>query len=301
MSAFSKKTASVHVPVLVREVLRALELQPGLTVVDGTFGGGGHAAKILEQIGDSGRLIGLDRDPQAIARAASLFPQPNVSLHSRSYVDLPELLAEIGVAAVDRVLVDLGLSSDQLADDARGFSFQSDGPLDLRFDATTGVSASELLQTVSEQELTAILHDYGEEPAARRLAQAMLRQQAAMPIRTAAQLAAVVVEALGPAGPRDKHPATRVFQALRIAVNRELEHVQRALEEVFPQVLKPGGLLAVITFHSLEDRLVKDAFRRSDVWNAITPKPIAPTPAETRVNPRSRSAKLRVARRVGGT
>ena len=298
MSPLPSSAASVHVPVLMREVLKALALAPGLTVVDGTFGGGGHSRKILEQLGSTGRLIGLDRDPVAIERAPAEFSLPHVSLLAGSYVDLPAAIEPLEISSVDRILVDLGLSSDQLADAERGFSFQSSGALDLRFDGSQGPTAAELIASTSEEELGRLLSEYGEEPAARKIAAALIAQRSRSPIKTVTDLNQVVESVLGHARGRDKHPATRVFQALRITVNRELEHVSRALDQAFPQVLAPGGLLVVITFHSLEDRLVKEAFRRENVWEVLTPRPIEPSPAEVRVNPRSRSAKLRVARRT---
>ncbi|MDP1798296.1 MAG: 16S rRNA (cytosine(1402)-N(4))-methyltransferase RsmH [Planctomycetaceae bacterium] len=287
---------SVHVPVMMREVLRGLELAPGLTVVDGTVGGGGHSKKICEQIGPTGQLIGIDRDPTMLDRARAVLPTAGVSLHRGSYVELPEFLKVDGITAVDRILVDLGLSSDQLADRNRGFSFHADGPLDLRFHAE-GPTAAEFLAKAPEAELEKIFHDYGEEPHARGIAAAIVRQRATHPIVTALDLAELVETVTGHKGRNEKHPATRVFQALRLAVNRELEHVQKALAESFPASLRPGGLLVVISFHSLEDRIVKDAFRDATVWDVVTPKPILPTPTEERVNPRSRSAKIRIARR----
>jgi len=288
---------SVHVPVMVREVLRGLDLAPGLTVVDGTVGGGGHSKKICELIGPTGRLIGIDRDPTMLDRARSVLPTAGVSLHRGSYVDLPEFLQQDGVSTVDRILVDLGLSSDQLADRERGFSFHADGPLDLRFHAQEGPAAAEFLANASAAELEQILRDYGEEPHSRGIAAAIVRQRATHPINTALELAELVASVTGHKGRAEKHPATRVFQALRLAVNRELEHVQKALTESFPTCLRPGGLLVVISFHSLEDRIVKEAFRDATLWEVVTPKPILPSPTEERVNPRSRSAKIRIARR----
>jgi 16S rRNA (cytosine1402-N4)-methyltransferase len=296
MSSASSSSSSVHVPVLVREVLRGLELTPGMTVVDGTVGGGGHSRRIVDTLGPTGRLLGLDRDAEAVDRARAGLRFDNVWLMHRSYADLDAVLAEIAWPPVDRILVDLGLSSDQLAADHRGFSFHATGLLDLRFDTRQGEPAWQLLSRLSEAELTALLHDYGEEPHARAIAAAIVLHRAGAPLRTANELAALVEHTVK-SGSRDRHPATRVFQALRITVNRELDELTRALDATFPQCLVPGGLLAVITFHSLEDRLVKDAFRRDDVWVNRTPKPLEPTPTEVRVNPRSRSAKLRIAQR----
>jgi len=289
---------SVHVPVMLREVLQGLELTPGLTVVDGTVGGGGHSLEIAKRISPGGRLLGLDRDPMMLILAEQKLTGPEITLRQASYVDLPRTLSELGWPGVDRILVDLGLSSDQLADDSRSFSFRSKGDLDLRFDRTQGVSAAELLVTASVEELDHIFRDFGEEPRSRQVAEHLVRQRSTQPIRTGVELAEAVLAALHVHhSDRDTHPATRVFQALRIAVNHELEYVQQAIEKIFPACLKPGGILAVISFHSLEDRLVKQALRNVDVWEPITSKPIAPTPAETRFNPRSRSAKLRLARR----
>lgn len=296
-AAASPVSPTVHVPVLLREVLRGLELMPGLVVVDGTVGGAGHSARMLPTLSPAGRLIGLDRDPEMLDRARQVLPVDAVALHQASYVELPSVLANEGLTSVDRILVDLGLSSDQLADRTRGFSFLSDGPLDLRFNASEGMSAAEWLAEISLEELERVLREYGEEPHSRTIASALIRRRGEQPFRTARELADAVSAAVGSHGLRDKHPATRVFQAVRIAVNDELEHVRRALREVFPQCLKPGGLLAVIAFHSLEDRLVKDAFRDVTTWDVVTPKPVTASPNEERVNPRSRSAKLRIARR----
>lgn len=288
--------------MLLREVLRALELSPGLVVVDGTVGAGGHSRSIVGQIGDSGRLIGLDRDPMMLRHAAAVLPvSDRVILRHASYVDLPQVLQELGIGGVDRVLLDLGLSSDQLADDSRGFGFATTGPLDLRFDTSRGRPARELLATASVEDVESWLREYGEEPESRRIARFLVQKAAENGIQTGADLANAVAECLGikrrEAG--EKHPATRVFQALRIVANQELQHVQQGLEESVFGSLKVGGLAAVISFHSLEDRIVKQEFRRGDRWESLTSKPIVATHQEQRVNPRSRSAKLRVARKLG--
>lgn len=299
MPARPPHASIVHVPVLMREVLEGLALRPGLLVVDGTIGGGGHAARIRERIQPGGHLLGFDRDPAAIDRLAPLLHGPDIELVARSYCELPAVLQERGLTSVDRILVDLGLSSDQLATADRGFSFQTDGPLDLRFNPREGVPASTLLATQDGVELARIFTEFGEEPAARRIADAIIRERSSGAVDTTSHLATLIERTVGVAKPGDRHPATRVFQALRIAVNRELEHVQDAVTRSFPQSLKGGGLLAVITFHSLEDRIVKTAFRNAELWEAVHSKPIVATPAEIRFNPRSRSAKLRIARRVG--
>lgn len=293
---------AVHIPVLLREVLRGLELRPGLTVVDGTVGAGGHSRVIAQQIGDQGLLIGLDRDPMMLGLARAVLPvSDRVILKHASYVELPEVLKELELDGVDRVLLDLGLSSDQLADRSRGFGFIADGPLDLRFDTSKGRPAHEILATATVAELESWLSEYGEDPESSKIAKYLVARAASKPIKTGADLAEGVAECLGvkrrEAG--DKHPATRVFQALRIVANQELEHVQRGIEQSVYQSLKPGGIAAVISFHSLEDRIIKQEFRRTDRWESLTAKPVVGSHQEQRVNPRSRSAKLRVARKIG--
>ena len=292
-----REARAVHVPVLLREILQHLRLEPGLIVVDGTVGAGGHSREMLKAIGHNGRLIGLDRDPMMLGHAAKVVSGDNVTLRQASYVELPTVLKDLGIAGVDRILLDLGLSSDQLSDASRGFGFLSQGPLDLRFDVSTGQPATQLLAQMNAAQLEEIFRDFGEEPLARPLAEYLVKRRATTPIRTGAELAEAVAEcpAFRRQGHSDKHPATRIFQALRIAVNHELEHVERGISVGAYQSLKPGGLLAVITFHSLEDRLVKNEFRNTERWDNLTTKPIVATPQEQRFNPRSRSAKLRLA------
>jgi 16S rRNA (cytosine1402-N4)-methyltransferase len=285
----------VHIPVLLHEVLAGLELRPGLAVVDGTVGAGGHSRRIVEKIQPDGVLIGLDRDPMMLAFAGQTVIGPHVHLMQRSYSELPDVLRELQRESVDRVLVDLGLSSDQLADRARGFGFQTGGPLDLRFDVRQGIPAAQYLAEVSVDELARVLEEYGEEPVAKRIAGAIVDRRRTNPVTTAEDLADLVRSVKGVRG--DMHPATLVFQALRIAVNQELDHLKRFLDQVLPTCLVPGGVAAVITFHSLEDRLVKEAFRETGRWENLTKKPQVASPAEIRLNPRSRTAKLRLARR----
>ncbi len=290
--------SSIHLPVLLHEVLDHLDLRPGLVVVDGTVGAAGHSRKIIERIAPTGKLIGLDRDPMMLAFAqeklALLSPLSSLAtlVHS-SYADLPEVLKSHGLHHIDRLLVDLGLSSDQLADRQRGFGFDAGGPLDMRFDTRSGISAAEFLRNASVDEITRVFRDWGEEPAALALAQAIVANRKFEPVETAAELVAVVERVLKVHHTQGSHPATRVFQALRIHVNHELDQLSNFLEHALPQCLVPGGRAVVITFHSLEDRIVKQAFRDSTVWENMTKKPVAPSPTEVRLNPRCRSAKLR--------
>lgn len=296
----SARGSVVHRPVLLREVIKALELKPGFTVVDGTVGAGGHSRKILDSLGETGMLIGLDRDPMMLKLAATRLKNLNCHLRQGSYIEMPQVLQEWNLTEVDRILLDLGLSSDQLADDSRGFGFDAEGPLDLRFDTSQGLPAWEWIAHQTEAELTQVLETFGEERFSKAIAQALVQRRDTQPVRTAADLVETVTGAIPESAKRSarKHPATRVFQALRIAVNRELEHVETALHETLPKLLKPGGLAVVITFHSLEDRIVKDAFRDPSRWQNLTPHPIQASPTEQRINPRSRTAKLRAARRL---
>ncbi len=293
-------TASQHQPVLLDEVLHWLSLRPGLTIVDGTLGGGGHTRAIAERIGESGLVIALDRDPAAIERATTAIAGMPVKLAQNNFCDLPEVLNEIGVATVDGILLDLGLSSDQLADAERGFSFNVEGPLDLRFNPAAGEPASRLVNRLSAEHLAELIYRYGEERFSRRIAQAIVERRRTQPIRTSGELAELIRRAVPrpPHGQRERiDPATRTFQALRIAVNDELKSLEIALRRL-PDCLRPGGRLVVISFHSLEDRRVKEAFRDEPRWQALTRKPVRPTEAEMARNPRSRSAKLRTAERT---
>ncbi len=296
---------SIHQPVLLRETIDHLDLHPGQIVVDGTVGGGGHSQAILEQIGPSGLLIGCDRDAMMLNFARLKLDQPNCHLVQTSYAQIPEVLAalppafELGSQPVDRILLDLGLSSDQLQDDSRGFSFESTGSLDLRFDRSEGIPAWQMIAEMNEQDLVASLQQGGEERFATAIASAIVNRRQHQPIKSSQDLCETVTAAIPSHIRRDsrKHPATRVFQALRIAVNRELDQLKTALESAIPDVLKPGGRLAVISFHSLEDRIVKRAFRSDQQWEELTKKPVEAMPIERRMNPRSRTAKLRVARK----
>jgi 16S rRNA (cytosine1402-N4)-methyltransferase len=291
--------ATIHVPVLLEEVLREIDPRPGQTVVDGTLGGAGHARALVDRVGPTGRVIALDRDPSALIAAENVLAGLPVTLVDSNFCDLPEVLAQLRIEHVDAILLDLGLSSDQLADRARGFSFDADGPLDLRFNPLLGESAARLVNRLSAEHLADVIFHYGEERYSRRIARAIVETRRANPIESSAQLAALVRRCVPrrPGGERID-PATRTFQALRIAVNDELKSLEIALRRL-PDCLRPGGLLAVISFHSLEDRPVKEAFRDDPRWQALTKKPIRPSEAEQIRNPRSRSAKLRVAARRG--
>jgi 16S rRNA (cytosine1402-N4)-methyltransferase len=267
-----------------------------LTVVDGTVGGGGHSQKIAERIAPDGVLIGLDRDPLMLSFASEKIGG-NRHLVQASYRDVNRVLKELKSGPVDRILLDLGLSSDQLADRERGFGFMTDAPLDMRFDVSAGESAVELLSKIEEEALAELLSEYGEERFSESIARRIVERRRLAPVRTTKDLVQVVEEAIPEKFRREatKDSATRVFQALRIAVNQELQHLQEALTTELPAALAAGGRLAVITFHSLEDRLVKNAFRDETRWQLMSGKPVLPTPAEVRMNPRSRSAKLRTA------
>ena len=295
-----RPAVSRHQSVLLRETLAWLDLKPGLVVIDGTVGGGGHSRHILKQIQPGGTLIGLDRDPMMLRFAGSLLQGDRVHLVHSSYARLPEVIARLGVPTIDRVLLDLGLSSDQLADADRGFGFEADGLLDLRFDVSQGRPAWQWLAEIEEADLETILKEYGEEHFSGSIARSILRVRQSKPIRTARELTAAVSAGVPERFLRDarKHPATRVFQALRIAVNRELEQLSSVLSDGLPATLTPGGRAVVISFHSLEDRLVKNAFQDEKRWQNLTSRPVQASAAEQRLNPRCRTAKLRAAART---
>jgi len=285
---------TVHVPVMPAEVLEHLRPGPGMVFFDGTLGGGGHTRLLAERVVPDGRVVAVDRDPAAVAHAAETLRGLPVAVAHASYDEAPEVLHEAGVAAVDGVLLDVGLSSDQLEDRQRGFSFHAEGPLDLRFDPTAGEAASRLVARLSPEHLADLIYRYGEERLSRRIARAIVARRRERPIETAADLAAVVRRAVPRTYDARLDPATRTFQALRIAVNGELDLLEHALVRL-PPLLAPGGRIAVISFHSLEDRLVKTALRHDDTLEVLTPRPLRPSEAEVAANPRSRSAKLRVA------
>jgi 16S rRNA (cytosine1402-N4)-methyltransferase len=292
----------VHEPVMPQEVLDFGNPVEGEHWIDGTAGAGGHSRLISQRIGPEGRLLALDRDPATMAYLRRVLPA-NSQVEQGSYDEIPTLLASMNWPKVDGVLLDLGLSSDQLADRERGFSFQSSGRLDMRFDPTSGQPVSEWLRHVDEKTLADAIFLFGEERFSRRIARAIVQQRKTRPIETAEQLREIIYRCIPGArrtsSGKQRHgrvdPATRTFQALRIAINEELSILERALQCI-PDCLAPGGRLLIISFHSLEDRLVKQAFRADPRLEVVTKKPIRATTEESAQNPRSRSAKLRVAK-----
>jgi len=290
----------VHVPVFLEETLQWLAPQEGQVLVDGTLGAGGHTRAMAERVGKSGLVISLDRDPDALAAAETNLKGQSVVLAESNFCDLPEVLTQLEVNEVHGILLDLGLSSDQLADRQRGFSFHAEGPLDLRFNPQSGEPASRLLARLSEEALADVIYNFGEERFSRRIARAIVaRRKDEKPVESAADLADLIRRVLPPSRPGGERidPATRTFQALRIAVNEELKSLDIALKRL-PDCLAPGGRLVILSYHSLEDRRVKEAFRDDHRLEVLTAKPLRPTEAEVQRNPRSRSAKMRVAKRV---
>ncbi|GIX21700.1 MAG: ribosomal RNA small subunit methyltransferase H [Gammaproteobacteria bacterium] len=298
--------------MLLAEVLDGLAVRPDGIYVDATFGRGGHAAALLARLGPSGRVYALDRDPQALAAGRARFSgEPRLVLAQGNFADLAAHCRAWGVTGrLAGLLLDLGVSSPQLDDPERGFSFRRDGPLDMRMDPGAGPSAAEWLAQASEREIAEALWRYGEERAARRIARRIVEQRRRAPIVRTGELARLVEAAVPARGPQRIHPATRTFQALRIVVNDELGALRAALDAA-PELLAPGGRLAVISFHSLEDRLVKRFLQNRGHWTlpprdwpvAVPPRlePVGglrrPSEAECAANPRARSARLRVARR----
>ncbi len=295
-----------HVPVLLKEAIDFLAVRRGGTYIDATVGLGGHSYEIAKRLGAPGHLIGLDKDPAALTIAREkLTPQdpdwPEITLLQRSFA---EIAKGHKAASIDGILADIGVSSLQLDDAARGFSFQADGPLDMRMDPQSERTAEQVVNHLDERQLADVIYEFGEERRSRRIARAICRSR---PIRSTAHLADVISAAARPMNRgQDKydrriHPATLTFQALRIFVNRELEDL-KALLEAAPRILKPGGRVVVISFHSLEDRIVKDAFREGAIkdkhFRVLTKKPVTATELESDRNPRARSAKLRAAEKV---
>jgi 16S rRNA (cytosine1402-N4)-methyltransferase len=307
-------SSNVHVPVLLGPVLEGLEIKQDGCYVDATFGRGGHSSAILERLNANGRLIAIDRDPQAIASAApSLASDPRVTLIRNDFAKLANCMGERGLTGqVDGLLLDLGVSSPQLDEAGRGFSFLRDGPLDMRMDPERSISAAEWLGSVDEKALRRVLYQFGEERDAPRIARAIVAARQNATITTTVQLADIVASAV-PAHTRKKHPATKTFQAIRIFINEELQQLEAALAQSV-DVLRQGGRLCVISFHSLEDRIVKrfmrDASRESEQYRGMPNVPtefqprmkligkaISATAAEIADNVRARSARLRIAER----
>jgi 16S rRNA (cytosine1402-N4)-methyltransferase len=318
-----------HVPVMLEEVLKFLQPEPGGVYIDGTVGGGGHTEAILERSAPDGRVLGIDTDAQALARVQARLAEPvkngRLLLRQGNFAELTHIVNEVGLASVQGVMLDLGFSSDQMDNPERGLSFSFDGPLDMRLDQTQPVSAADLVNSASEQELADIFWRYGEETRSRQIARRIVRARANGAITRTAQLAQLAA-AGAPYKPGAIHPATKTFQALRIAVNAELEQLETALPQILDVLSKrqresnaggegsdEGGRMVIISFHSLEDRLVKEFMRREATdclcpprvpvcvcghkarLRLLTHKPVVPTPQEVAANPRARSAKLRAA------
>ena len=286
---------------MLNEVLQYLNPREGETIVDGTVGLGGHAQAILEKIGPTGKLIAVDRDRQSLEVARkNLSSAKNCEFVHDDYRNIDQILQKLSVAQVDGILLDLGISSFQMDNPERGFSIRSEGPLDMRMDQDSEMSALDLINSLSERELDAILKDYGQERFHARIARGLINARSRGSIATTKDLAEVVLRSIPYYPRREKiHPATRTFQALRIAVNRELEGLEVALNKSI-SILKPGGRIAVIAFHSLEDKVVKEKFRdwrKLGTVKLITKKPLRPTEEETKNNSRARSARLRIAER----
>lgn len=288
----------LHIPVMAEEVLELLSPRSGGIYVDCTLGAGGHAERILEASGPDGLLIGIDVDESALKVAGERLKRfgGRVKLIHANFAELNRILDELGIDGVDGVLMDLGVSWMQLSDPERGFSFQMDGPLDMRMDRRNPVTAMKVVNGLSEEELRRIIREYGEERFADRIARKIVSMREIAPITTTGQLARLIESAV-PSRARRIHPATRTFQAIRIYVNRELENLERGLEAAI-QRLRSGGRICVISFHSLEDRIVKRAFKSSPKLRVLTRKPLRPSEDEIRRNPRSRSAKLRAAEAI---
>ena len=292
-----------HVPVLLEEVLEYLNVRPGGVICDATLGLAGHSSEIVKRLGRGGRLIAFDRDPEAMEAARVRLEEvkaelgdamPEVVLEPRAF---SEASSVIGPGSLDGLLADFGVSSLQLDEAHRGFSFRTDGPLDMRMDTRTGETAEQVVNQADENDLANLIYEFGEERRSRRIARAIVR---ARPITTTAELARIVSAEAPPMKGEKIHPATRTFQALRIRVNNELGEIQSLLKSA-GSLLKPGGRLVLISFHSLEDRLVKDAFReagRAKFFEVLTKKPVVADEQEQMRNPRSRSAKMRAAQKI---
>lgn len=295
-------TETRHIPVLLNEVLEALDVQPADTVLDGTLGGGGHASAIIEKLGDKGTLIGLDQDVDALARSRARLGEPACRLIVResNFRNLDQVLDSEGITEIDKALFDLGWSSDQMADPERGLSFQSDGPLNMTLKKNpleADVTAFDIVNHWQEETIADILYAFGDERYSRRIARGIVEAREQEPISTTLELVDIIRNSV-PGNYRNGriHPATRTFQALRIIVNDEYEAIKEALDKTLT-VLRTGGRIAVISFHSGEDKIVKEYFKQKandQVLTLVSKKPIVPTEAEVTHNPRARSAKLRI-------
>jgi 16S rRNA (cytosine1402-N4)-methyltransferase len=307
-----------HTPVLLQEAVESLACHPSGIYVDGTLGGGGHAFEILKRTGPDGKLVGIDADEEALAEAEKRlepFGERKILVRS-NFSYLSEVLAKLNINRVDGILLDLGISSHQLETPERGFSFALDAPLDMRMDRSSGMSAYDLINTLPEKDLKRIIRQYGEEQMSGRIARAIANRRRTEAIKTTGELAELIIRTMPPERKRGKiHPATKTFQAIRIAVNNELTNLEKALEDGI-DLLATGGRFSIISFHSLEDRIVKDTFRswekgcicptsipfcicrRPSKLKVLTKKPIVPKDEEVERNPRARSAKLRVAERI---
>lgn len=305
-----------HVSVLVQEMIEYLRPGPGKRYFDGTLGDGGHSEQILIESSPDGQVLGLDRDDEALAATRERlrrFEGRFIARHA-SFADAQDILTEIGWHNVDGAILDLGISSRQIDSPERGFSFRAVARLDMRMDRRQSLDARQIVNSFAVEQLERILRDYGEEPQARRIAQAIVAERKQHPLETTSQLVQIIERVKG-RGRRDHHPATQVFQALRIAVNQELEQLERFLERGY-EMLRPGGRMAIISFHSLEDRMVKQAFRKwtraclcppralscrcgwSQKVKLLTKKPVVPSASEIQSNPRARSAKMRAVERI---
>jgi 16S rRNA (cytosine1402-N4)-methyltransferase len=293
-------SSKLHIPVLAREVLEWLAPRSARLYVDGTLGLGGHTSLILDQSAPAGRVLGFEWDEQAVRLAVGRLAEfgDRFQLVHGSYADLLTQCQQLGVQQINGILIDLGVSSLQLDSPERGFSFRADAQLDMRMDSRRQVTAEQLVNSLKKDELADIFYNYGEERQARRIAKFIVEARLQSPVKTTRQLAEIVRRAI-PARyhPKKIHVATRVFQALRIAVNREFDNLVTLLNDA-PGLLAPGARICIISFHSLEDRIVKQAFVNNPAYRVLTRKPVGPTAIEMRSNPRSRSAKLRVAEKV---
>jgi len=291
-----------HIPVLTLELVELLEPGEGMVIVDATIGGGGQALAMLERMKGKGLLIGIDRDPEAISfcQASLISFAPNLKLFNARFSQLDEVLAQAGIEEVDRIYFDLGVSWHQLSQPERGFSFLRDGPLDMRMNPAEGEPAWKLLNQLNEKELEKIFREYGEERYSRRVAKAIVQaRKQGKELKRTRQLAELVEKAVRK-GKQRVHPATRIFQAIRIYLNQEIEELKLGLEKAF-NYLRAGGRIAVISYHSLEDRLVKNFFKereKAGELKILTKKPIIPSPEEKKQNPKSRSARLRAGEKL---